>query len=152
MIINCKKCGRKVETKYSGTKYCKECSEIVKKERKRIERKRKREEKREKKIGKKGKLNGIKKSSGLDKYLYPYCNNVGQKASICFDCERACGGCCWSEVDTETDKIRFQPVPGWKARKTTIKINNKWEYSYFVYECPLFIKSPEKTENIIEKS
>lgn len=34
------------------------------------------------------------------------------KANICFDCENACGGCSWSEVDPDTGIIRFELPEG----------------------------------------
>ena len=51
------------------------------------------------------------------------------KFSLCWDCERATGGCPWSD--------RLRPVKGWTAtflEKTTTR-----PYStYLVHECPGF--------------
>lgn len=63
-------------------------------------------------------------------------------ANICFDCEKACGGCSWSES--------FTPVPGWTAtpvrRKVWTKIDGKFQEhycdTYSITACPLF----ERTE------
>ncbi len=33
----------------------------------------------------------------------------------CWSCTKACGGCAWTEVDPQTGKIRFEPIPGWDA-------------------------------------
>lgn len=68
----------------------------------------------------------------------------GGGANICFDCEKACGGCSWSEVDPETKKVRFQPVPGWKTQKRYRKYNRKWIVVDQVIECPLFEKTPDR--------
>ena len=42
--------------------------------------------------------------------------------TLCWGCEKACGGCSWSK--------KFVPVEGWKAIPT--------EKSFDVYECPEF--------------
>ena len=44
--------------------------------------------------------------------------------TLCWDCERACGQCSWSERDPETDQIRYEPVPGWTAVPTVLPSNN----------------------------
>lgn len=74
----------------------------------------------------------------LENYSPPY----GSSASICFDCQRACGGCCWSEIDPETEHPRFQPVPGWTAEPSVLcsyagKIPG-WANTWRVKDCPLF--------------
>ena len=61
---------------------------------------------------------------------------MGQsKATLCWRCANACGKCSWS--------ANFQPVKGWRARKTIIKADKyeQWHKeisSYIVYDCPLF--------------
>lgn len=53
-------------------------------------------------------------------------------ASLCWYCEKATGGCCWSKY--------FQPVEGWKARSTVI-FHSKSAVgvkSYLVLDCPEF--------------
>jgi hypothetical protein len=51
--------------------------------------------------------------------------------SICWDCERACTGCSWSQ--------EFIPVKGWKAIPTKMKQrDNQYVGTYIVCECPQF--------------
>ena len=71
------------------------------------------------------------------------------RANICFDCENACGGCSWSAVDPETDKVRFEPVPGWTAEPVYKRIgsNERGERlveTYKITACPQFIGSEYK--------
>ena len=68
----------------------------------------------------------------------------GSGTNICFDCEKACGGCSWSEVDPETKKVRFQPIPGCKIQKRSRKYNGKWMIVDQIVECPLFERTPER--------
>lgn len=75
----------------------------------------------------------------LADYLVP----VGSKCNICFDCKNACGGCSWTELDPNTGKVRFEPVPGWTAEKTSMLIcprgsEKKWVITYRITGCPLF--------------
>lgn len=58
----------------------------------------------------------------LNKYLVPV-EKYRKQANICFNCQRACGDCPWSEIDPETDKPRFQPVPGWTAKRVILRMN-----------------------------
>lgn len=55
------------------------------------------------------------------------------KGTLCWDCAKATKGdeCPWVR--------KFEPVPGWVAKKTIIE-QSKGEYtdSYKVKECPLF--------------
>ena len=37
-------------------------------------------------------------------------------ANKCIDCANAYGGCPWTEIDPETGKPKFEPVPGWTAK------------------------------------
>lgn len=58
------------------------------------------------------------------------------KPTLCWKCEKACGGCAWSKD--------FIPVDGWKAEKTMILADrgyyaNKVVDSYIVKKCPLFV-------------
>lgn len=47
--------------------------------------------------------------------------------TLCWDCKKACGGCCWS--------AKLIPVKGWQAMET-----QKAEYSsYLVMACPEFV-------------
>lgn len=47
------------------------------------------------------------------------------RPTLCWSCARACGGCSWTERDPVTHAIRFEPVKGWKAEKTTINGSEK---------------------------
>lgn len=57
-------------------------------------------------------------------------------STLCFNCEKACGGCSWSK--------NFTPVDGWKAIPTKILCGYKLKKkphivdSFDVYECPEF--------------
>lgn len=64
-------------------------------------------------------------------------------ANICIDCANACGGCPWSEIDQETGKPKFEPVPGWTAipvrRRTGTDPRGKVMMdTYHIIYCPLF--------------
>ena len=60
-----------------------------------------------------------------------------KKDTLCWDCQRACGGCSWSQS--------FTPVDGWEAQPTKIKCGRRgFISSYLVTACPLFI--PDKAE------
>lgn len=61
-------------------------------------------------------------------------------SNICFECQNACGGCEWSEVDPQTEKIRFAPVPGWTAKPTAIRKISAGDdiKSFHVTACPKF--------------
>lgn len=59
--------------------------------------------------------------------------------SLCWTCAKACGGCCWTQYG------RFEPVQGWIAEETKLKINGgRNEKSYLVYTCPEF--SPDRRQ------
>lgn len=65
------------------------------------------------------------------------------KANICFDCQKACGGCSWTELDPATKKPRFEPVPGWTAEKSLLNVGSdrkggKWVETYHITACPQF--------------
>ena len=67
-------------------------------------------------------------------------------ANICFDCEKACGGCSWSAFDPETDKVRFEPVPGWTAEKTLLRGGHSGQYfeTYHITACPEYVQEKPK--------
>ena len=76
----------------------------------------------------------------LADYLVP----VGKRTNICFDCQKACGGCSWSEIDPATKKPRFEPVPGWTAKKVMLKTGTTgsksiWVENYHITACPEFV-------------
>lgn len=74
-----------------------------------------------------------------------------EKANICFDCRRACGGCSWSSYDPKTGEIRFQPVSGWVAVRTVILNSNRngkvYLKTWHVTACPLFEPDPPRESN-----
>lgn len=76
--------------------------------------------------------------------LEEYLVQVHNRTNICFDCQRACGGCSWSAWDPVTEKPMFRPVPGWTA--TPSKVDNakgrkaKPVWTYHVTACPLFVR------------
>lgn len=78
---------------------------------------------------------------GVEQYLVIV---SGQRANICFDCANACGGCSWSEIDPETKRPRFEPVPGWKAypvkRPTNQKKKEQIIKTYRIVACPQFVR------------
>ena len=76
----------------------------------------------------------------LQDYLVPN----ESKTNICFDCQKACGGCSWSEIDPATKKPRFEPVPGWTANKVMLKLGTAhsksvWAETYHITACPEFV-------------
>lgn len=77
----------------------------------------------------------------IEQYLVPIDHSYAHRdrgANICFDCDRACGGCSWSEVDLETKRTRFEPVPGWTAKKVLLH----GDQTYHITACPLFKPDP----------
>lgn len=74
-----------------------------------------------------------------------YLQTTGESTNICFDCQRACGGCPWSELDPDTNQPRFQPVPGWTAEKVKLNVYGGPNGmvvidTYHVTDCPLFLR------------
>lgn len=71
---------------------------------------------------------------------------TGRSTNICFDCQNACGGCSWSELNPDTKRPRFEPVPGWTAKKVLLLIGHNKKgvaaliETYHVTKCPQFIK------------
>lgn len=50
------------------------------------------------------------------------------------------GGCSWTAVDEETGRVKFEPVKGWKAKKS--------EVGYHIIDCPEFVSDgTEKRAN-----
>lgn len=69
---------------------------------------------------------------------------TGKTTNICFDCQNACGGCSWTEIDPGTNKPRFEPVPGWTAKLVLLNIGAMRDRArlietYHVTKCPQFI-------------
>ena len=78
----------------------------------------------------------------IEQYLVPQ-----SKANICFDCQKACGGCSWSEIDPNTGRPRFEPVPGWTAKKVKQRVNTYkvcWEDTYHITACPEFVPDEKR--------
>ena len=76
---------------------------------------------------------------GIEQYYVPQ-----SKANICFDCQKACGGCAWS-----TD---FTPVPGWTAEKVMHKYAGVWKPNYHITACPEFVPDDERKPSFGEIS
>ena len=56
-----------------------------------------------------------------------------RKFTLCWDCENATGGCCWS------DHWLHQPVPGWTAEPRQLRLDNHTKVlNWQVLECPEF--------------
>ena len=69
---------------------------------------------------------------------------MSDKATICWKCTRAtggCHGCSWSNS--------FEPVAGWDAEKRLIRGNHPYkEVSYIVQSCPEFTTVKDSGEQI----
>ena len=52
-----------------------------------------------------------------------------KERTICWECEKTCGGCSWSR--------EFKPVDGWEAVETTDCTGDK---SFLVRKCPEFVR------------
>lgn len=70
-------------------------------------------------------------------------HNAGN-TNICFDCQNACGGCSWTEINPDTKRPRFEPVPGWTAKQVLLNIGRSPAgivvvETYHVTKCPQFI-------------
>ena len=82
----------------------------------------------------------------LEDYLVPY----NARTNICFDCQNACGGCSWTAVDPKTEKIKFEPVPGWTAKEVSLIVgcygHNKRTIvnTYHITACPQFKNDKRK--------
>lgn len=58
----------------------------------------------------------------------------------CWTCANALGGCSWTAIDPKTNKVRFEPVPGWDAEPTSRSINGETIMeSYAIHDCPQYI-------------
>ena len=70
-----------------------------------------------------------------------------KRANICFDCENY-WKCPWSVVDLVTNKIRFEPVPGWTATPV-VRYDKNGDHvykteTYCITSCPQFVPTPER--------
>ena len=66
------------------------------------------------------------------------------QASICFDCEKACGGCSWSEYDATKNCTRFK-IPEGATFEPVYDVKGRI-YTYRITKCPLFEKTPDRTQ------
>lgn len=76
-------------------------------------------------------------------------DGIGSMTNICINCQNACGGCSWSELDPDTRKPRFEPVPGWTAKPVllhvaTLKKEPIIVETYHITACPQFIPDWER--------
>lgn len=63
-------------------------------------------------------------------------NILGKKLQLCWDCEKATGGCSWSEKD------KAEPIPGWDAEPDVMNSDTDREVQTFrIYYCPQFVQS-----------
>ena len=53
--------------------------------------------------------------------------------ALCWDCQKACGGCSWSS--------KLQPVDGWTAKKTKNELGHA---GYLVLKCPEFVPDEKR--------
>ncbi len=62
---------------------------------------------------------------------------------LCWDCQRATGGCCWSAF--------ARPIKGWTAEKTQIPNGCADEFidSYLISACPHFKKDEKRAPVIV---
>ena len=75
--------------------------------------------------------------------------HTGKSTNICFDCQKACGGCSWSELDPKTGKPRFEPVPGWTAKDVLLNIGHlksgdRFVKTYRISACPEFVPDEKR--------
>lgn len=64
--------------------------------------------------------------------------------TLCWSCRRALGtmGCPWCEYDEMEHRVRFDPVPGWTAKKQ-VRVHGMT--SYTVIQCPLYLGDEERS-------
>lgn len=73
----------------------------------------------------------------------------GNNTNICFNCQKACGGCSWTEIDPKTDRPRFAPVPGWTAKEVLLNIGNhggknRVLQTYHITACPEYVQDENR--------
>ena len=63
--------------------------------------------------------------------------------NLCESCLRNAGGCSWTEEDPCTHRIRFEPVRGWTAHRTTMasSYGDRVE-TYAIRACPQYRRNP----------
>ena len=58
-----------------------------------------------------------------------------RKRTICWDCEKACGDCSWTDYNEQ------KPVKGWTAIRNDLKHKDGTGVeSYLVTDCPEFVR------------
>ncbi len=82
---------------------------------------------------------GVMLMKGVKGFYYPQ--------TLCWDCQKACGGCSWSD--------EYIPVDGWIAIYHPIKADHMGADvvldSYFVRRCPQFVRdSAERLASVID--
>ena len=92
------------------------------------------------------------KDMALEDYLVPR----QSRTNICFDCQKACGDCSWSEIDPATKHPRFEPVPGWTAEKVLLRIDHGHGgfgvETYHITACPQFVPDEPRETSRLELS
>lgn len=71
---------------------------------------------------------------------------VCEHVNICFDCQRAVGGCSWSEIDPKTNKPRFKFVDGSITKKVKRKVKGRFVDEEMIVSCPLFLPDEKNCE------
>ena len=74
---------------------------------------------------------------------------MSKQANICIDCQNACGGCSWSEWDSDNGRPRFEPVPGWTAKRVLLNLGYadgkpRLVDTYEITACPQFVPDPPR--------
>ena len=62
--------------------------------------------------------------------------------TLCWFCDKACGGCRWSRKDEQ------KPVEGWDAVRRDVPMTDNgggvhWAESYVVLDCPAYRPEPQ---------
>lgn len=58
----------------------------------------------------------------------------------CEHCRKFAGGCTWTEVDLETGRVKFIPVPGWTAVESTHRVTEgRYDTTFQIIDCPEFV-------------
>ena len=71
-----------------------------------------------------------------------------RKVQLCESCQDFTGkyGCPWTDVGLD-GKVKFEPVPGWTAKKVPCAGAKTSEgFTYEITACPLYIPDPPREE------
>lgn len=65
---------------------------------------------------------------------------------LCESCQKYAGGCSWTEVDPDTGRVRFIPVPGWDATQVYKGANgrSKGYWTYAIRKCPEYVREQQR--------